>query len=227
MLDFFIQSIGFSVCHQLPTRSFHFGDIIIPICSRCTGIYIGFFISAVILFILFRKKENGLPPPYILFILIVFFLSTIIDGAGSYLGLYETNNIIRFVTGFICGASIMVILYPVFIFQYYQNSKKDKIFKNPYKFVIFIIILAVFAVLTLFRIKFLGSFYYYLSIFSVIFTFYAINLIMVLLVPFFSQKASRLGSKHLILPSAISVVLLSIEIFVAYKLHQILATLQL
>ena len=148
-----------------------------------------------------------------------------IDGAGSYLGLYETNNIIRFITGLLSGASIMVILYPIFVFQYYQNSKKEKIFKNPYKFIIFIIILAVFAALTLFRINFLGSFYYYLSIFSVLFTFYAINLVMVFLVPFFSQKANKLLSKHLILPSVISVVLLIIEIFVAYKFHQVLNTL--
>ena len=137
MFDIFIQSIGFSVCHQLSARSLHFGDIIIPICSRCTGIYTGFFISALVLLILFRKKENDLPPLYIMIILIIFFLSMIIDGAGSYLGLYETNNIIRFITGLLSSASIMVILYPIFVFQYYQNSKKEKIFKNPYKFIIF------------------------------------------------------------------------------------------
>ncbi len=227
MFDFFIQSVGFSVCHQLQARSLHFGDIIIPICSRCTGIYAGFFISAVILFILFRKKENGLPPLYILIILIIFFMSMIIDGAGSYLGLYETNNIIRFITGFLSGASVMVILYPIFVFQYYKNSKTEKIFKKPSKFIVFIIVLSVFAALTLFRIDFMGLFYYYLSIFSVLFTFYAVNLVMVLLVPFFSQKAVRLGSKYLILPSIISVALMSIEIFASYKLHQVLNALQL
>ncbi len=226
MFDLFIQSIGFSVCHQLPARSLHFGDIIIPICSRCSGIYTGFFISAVILFILFRKKENDLPPLYILVILLIFFLSTIIDGIASYAGFYETNNIIRFITGFLCGASIVVIVYPIFVFQYYKNSKKEKIFRRPYKFVIFLIGLSVFAAITLFRISFLGSFYYYFSILSVIFTFYAINLVMVLLVPFFSQKATRLWSKYLILPSAISLVLVSIEIFIAFKIHQILNALQ-
>lgn len=226
MFDFFIQSIGFSVCHQLQVRSLHFGDIIIPLCSRCTGIYTGFFISAVILLILFRKKENGLPPLYILIILIIFFLSMIIDGAGSYLGLYETNNIIRFITGFMSGTSIMVILYPIFVFQYYRDSKTEKVFKNPSKFIIFIIALAVFAVLTLFRINILGPFYYYLSIFSVLFTFYTVNLIMVLLLPFFSQKAMRLVSRHLIIPSVIALVLLIIELFAAYKFHQVLNALQ-
>ncbi len=181
----------------------------------------------MILFILFRKKENGLPPLYILIILIIFFMSMIIDGAGSYLGLYETNNIIRFITGFLSGASVMVILYPIFVFQYYKNSKTEKIFKKPSKFIVFIIVLSVFAALTLFRIDFMGLFYYYLSIFSVLFTFYAVNLVMVLLVPFFSQKAVRLGSKYLILPSIISVALMSIEIFASYKLHQVLNALQL
>ena len=131
MFDSFIEVIGFSVCHQLSSRSLMIGGIILPICSRCSGIYTGFIITAVILFIMYRKKENGLPPLYVLVILGLFFLSALIDGIASNFGLYETNNNIRFITGFLCGSSIMIILYPIFTFQYYRQSKAKRIFNRP------------------------------------------------------------------------------------------------
>ena len=146
-----MEIIGFSVCHQLDSRSLVFGDITSPLCARCAGIYIGFLITSIILFLMFRKKQSDLPPAYVLAILAIFFLSTIIDGLASYLGLYMTNNIIRFSTGFLCGAAIMAVLYPVFNFQYYRNPSKEKIFKRPFTFIIFVLSLIAFIILTLFQ----------------------------------------------------------------------------
>lgn len=220
MFDVLIDIMGFSVCHQLPSRSLSIGDVILPICSRCSGIYIGFLITAIILFVMFRRKENDLPPLYILIILVLFFLSTIVDGAASNFGFYNTNNNLRFLTGFLCGSSIMTVIYPIFIFQYYKESKKEKIFKRPLKFVIYILILAAFVTVTLLRFYFLGHFYYYLSAFSVLFTFYFVNLLIILLIPSFSQKASRLASRYLILPSVIAVILLLLELLVSYYFHR-------
>jgi uncharacterized membrane protein len=222
-----IELVGFSVCHQLDSRSLAFGDIMTPVCSRCAGIYIGFMAVAVILFIMFRKKQNDLPPLYILIISAVFFLSTIIDGLASYSGLYMTNNIIRFSTGFLCGASIMTVLYPVFNFQYYRESSNERIFKRPVTFIIFTAILIASIVFTLFRFDFLGSFYYYLSGISVIFTFFFVSLVMLFLIPPFSQKAEKLFNRQLLLPTALALILTFIEIFIAYKLHQLMARLVL
>ncbi len=171
---------------------------------------------------MFRKKENDLPPPYILIIFSIFLLSTIIDGIASNFGLYNTNNNIRFITGLLCGSSIMAITYPVFVFQYYKQSKKGKIFKRPQKFIIYLLLLAVFITLTLFRFNFLGYFYYYLSVLSVLFTFYFVNLVMVLLIPPLSRKAPTLINKYLILPSIIAVALLFIELFASYNLHKLI-----
>jgi uncharacterized membrane protein len=217
-----MEIIGFSVCHQLDSRSLIFGNIISPLCSRCAGIYIGFLISAIILFLMFRKKQSELPPLYVLIILAVFFLSTIIDGLASYLGLYMTNNIIRFSTGFLCGASIMAVLYPVFNYQYYKDPLKEKIFRRPFTFIIFILSLIAFIIFTLFRFDFLGGFYYYLSSLSVVFTFFFVSLVMAYLIPFFSQKADRLFSKYLIIPIVIALVLAAVELFIAYKFHELM-----
>ena len=223
MFDSFIEIIGFSVCHQLPSRSLIIGSIILPICSRCSGIYTGFIITAVFLFIIYRKKENGLPPLYVLVILGLFFLSAVIDGIASNFGLYETNNNIRFITGFLCGSSIMIILYPIFTFQYYRQSKAKRIFNRPGEFMIYILIIAAFIAVTLIRLDFTGRFYYYFVTFSIFFTFYFINMVLILLVPPFSQKATRLASKYLILPSIIAIVLSSIELFGSYWFHRFIS----
>jgi hypothetical protein len=36
-----IYAIGSVVCHQLPARSFHLWGRQLPVCARCTGIYVG------------------------------------------------------------------------------------------------------------------------------------------------------------------------------------------
>ncbi len=221
------DKIGFSVCHQMPSRTIVIGGIYLPLAGRTSGIYIGFLISAIILFALFRKRENGLAPLYIMIIFCLFIFSTMFDWAASHLGLYESSNNIRFITGFLAGSSIMAIVFPVFNFQYYKESSKDRIFKNPVKFIIYFLVIALFITTTLLRFSFLSMFYYYLSAFSVFFTFFLVNLLMLLLIPVFANKAHRLISKFLIIPSIISFALTFIELFVSFKLHEFLLSLRI
>jgi uncharacterized membrane protein len=219
MFNSVINKIGASVCHQLPQRTLVIGRILMPVCARCDGIYMGFLVSAIILFIMFRKRENGIPPLYVIIILVLFIISTIVDGLISNFSLTGTNNYVRFITGFLSGSSMMVFLYPVFVFQYFRESVNIKIFSKPLKFVIFIFINMVFIVVTLFRISFLNYFFYYLSAVAVIFTFYFVNLVIILFIPVFSQKTERLFTKFLVLPSIISIIFTVSELFIFYKFH--------
>ncbi len=219
------DKIGYAVCHQMPSRTIVMGGIYLPLASRTSGIYIGFLISAIILFALFRKRENGLAPLHIMIIFYLFIFSTMFDWAGSHLGLYESSNNIRFITGFLTGSSIMAIVFPVFNFQYYKKSSNDRIFKNPVKLIIYLLIIALFITTTLFRFSFLSIFYYYLSAFSVLFTFFFVNLLMLLLIPVFANKAQRFISRFLILPSIISIALTFIELFVSAKLRDFFQSL--
>lgn len=36
-----VYAVGAAVCHQLPMRSFHLWGVQMPVCARCTGIYVG------------------------------------------------------------------------------------------------------------------------------------------------------------------------------------------
>jgi hypothetical protein len=42
-----VYAIGSLVCHQLPERSFHLWTRQLPVCARCTGIYVGAAIGSL------------------------------------------------------------------------------------------------------------------------------------------------------------------------------------
>jgi uncharacterized membrane protein len=44
-----VYAIGRVVCHQLPVRSFHLWSTSLPVCARCTGIYLGAAVTALLL----------------------------------------------------------------------------------------------------------------------------------------------------------------------------------
>jgi uncharacterized membrane protein len=44
-----IYRVGHLICHQLPSRSFHLWGAALPVCARCTGIYVGAAATAVVL----------------------------------------------------------------------------------------------------------------------------------------------------------------------------------
>ena len=45
---FVAYSVGSLVCHQKPERSFHLWAAQLPVCARCTGIYVGAAVAAVV-----------------------------------------------------------------------------------------------------------------------------------------------------------------------------------
>jgi len=218
----FINNIGFSVCHQIPKRTLFFGKIYMPVCSRCSGIYIGFLVSIIFLFLAFRKRESDLPPVYVIVCAAVFILSTIIDGILSYCGIYFTNNIIRLITGYLFGAGIAIIIYPIFIYQYYRFSQRKKIFYHFKYFIYFLFISSFFIIIQLSSLSVLGNFFYYLNGIAVLFTFYFTNLTLVLLIPFFAQKAQKFLNKYFLLPSAIALAAAALELFISFKLHSLI-----
>jgi|RhiMetdeSRZDD1v2_1073273.scaffolds.fasta_scaffold04514_10 Predicted membrane protein (DUF2085) len=49
LFSLFVYVAGSVVCHQLPERSFHLWAAQMPVCARCTGIYFGAALAAIIL----------------------------------------------------------------------------------------------------------------------------------------------------------------------------------
>lgn len=112
--------VGYAICHQLPARTFFLNDQPLPLCARCTGIYLGALTALASIFLLKRQRAIYLPPPPVLFPLICFTLILGVDGVNSYMTffpnaphLYEPQNWLRLATGAFHGVTMMLILYPV------------------------------------------------------------------------------------------------------------------
>ncbi|MBE6494525.1 MAG: DUF2085 domain-containing protein [Methanosphaera stadtmanae] len=102
------------LCHQRPDRSFFFRGHQFPVCSRCTGFLVGTFVFLV--FACFVQINYTFD---LLCLSIILQIPYIIDGSTQYLGYRESNNILRFITGFIgsFGLIIMAIIFALILRQ--------------------------------------------------------------------------------------------------------------
>lgn len=83
-------------CHQLASRSFFIGLVQLPVCARCLAM--NMLILATLAFYFYRKRYNKpFRMNWLLFIILI--LPTIIDGTTQAIGLRESTNLIRVVTG--------------------------------------------------------------------------------------------------------------------------------
>ena len=116
------DAVGYAVCHRIDARSFHLGERTIPLCARCSGMYLGAVLGLAYQS-LRSKRKGGMPPKVvgIAAILLVSFFA--IDGLNSYLhlgfvpiplGLYEPQNWLRLLTGTGMGVVIAIMIYPAF-----------------------------------------------------------------------------------------------------------------
>ena len=113
----FAHLMGSLTCHQLPSRTLYVGGLPLPVCARDTGIYLGIFVSTAFILLFGRHRSDkppGLPATIVMCMLM---LPMIVDGAGSYLGAYETNNTTRLLTGALFGLPVPIFLIPAVNFK--------------------------------------------------------------------------------------------------------------
>ena len=89
------------VCHQVAGRSLRcFGEPL-AVCTRCTGIYLGFLLGLGLYPFLRGWRRLSLPAPRIFF-----FVSgpIVLDTAANFLRLWQTSSAVRLATGVLWGA---------------------------------------------------------------------------------------------------------------------------
>ena len=114
------DAIAFAICHRLVSHSFMIGAQAMPLCARCTGIYLGALLGLFTMAGLGRRRSGGLPSRPLLFVLVAFIGIMGIDGINSYATLlpglphlYQPQNWLRLVTGTLNGLALAALIYPV------------------------------------------------------------------------------------------------------------------
>lgn len=114
-----LGAIGYAVCHQIAARSYHVHDQQVPLCARCTGMYLGAMLGIV--FQLVHGKKGAYPPLKTILIMALMVVAFGLDGVNSYIhffpsvaALYEPHNTLRLITGTGMGLAISAAIVPAF-----------------------------------------------------------------------------------------------------------------
>ncbi len=121
------------VCHQLPEHSFLHAGMQLPLCARCTGVYLGALLALCNLWLKRRQRAARLPPLRVMLVLGVLFLLWGVDGLNSYLHflsgnvwLYPPSNTLRLLTGMGMGLSLTLVVVPMLNWTLWRDPQDTR-----------------------------------------------------------------------------------------------------
>ena len=211
MLDSLFVALGYGLCHQLPERSFIAGGHQLPVCARDTGIYIGFAIALLVLWVLSRgRRPVELPRWPVLVLLGLFVSSMAFDGLTSYAGLRPTTNELRLATGLATGWALATITLPMLNAQLWTRYGNGRVLETVTDTTVWLAALPVAYAVSWWVLPATGVLYPLLLSAAIIGVFITVNLVLVTLLPPFERKADRLRDAWL--PIVIAGALAAAEI---------------
>lgn len=131
------DAISYAVCHRIDLRSFHLGERQLPLCARCTGMYLGAMLGLIYQFIL-APRRGGMPPKGVMAVLVALLAAFGIDSLNSYfhlfpvgLTIYQPSNVLRLFTGTGMGVVVAAALYPAFNQTVWRRWSPDPALRGP------------------------------------------------------------------------------------------------
>ena len=101
---------GFSfLCHQLPDRSFHLAGHQFAVCSRCTGLYVGFALTTLA-YPLIRSVRTTTTPALIWLVLAT--VPLLVDFSLGYFNIWANTHASRFITGALLSSVAVFYIIP-------------------------------------------------------------------------------------------------------------------
>jgi len=107
-----IERICSAVCHTLPDRTFRFGGEALPLCARCTGVYVGFLLTMIGLACTRLRRRSVVSGGLLAFNIALIVLFAVCGFAGQYdaLALSEYS---RLLLGLSFGFAVAVFAFPL------------------------------------------------------------------------------------------------------------------
>lgn len=218
MLETVFATLGYGLCHQIPERSFFAGGYQLPVCARDTGLYLGFALGLAALWFLHRDDRPSLLPPWPVNALIAVFISSLVyDGASSYMGLRETTNDIRLLTGMLAGWGLSALLAPMLNGQLWSRPGETRVLGALPEIGKWLAILVVSWAVTRWLLPQTGVLYPLLVTAAILLSLGAMNLVIVSLSPRFERRAAR--ADDLWLASLVALLLACLEVGGAYAMR--------
>jgi uncharacterized membrane protein len=106
----FAYLAGSFVCHQIAERSFHIDGVQLPVCARCTGLYLG---AAVGLIAWLAQPRRQLSFTRARLLLGVMAIPTMVTVATAWLGVWDPPNAVRAALALPLGASVGAVVAAV------------------------------------------------------------------------------------------------------------------
>jgi uncharacterized membrane protein len=189
---------GAGVCHRIAQRSFTVAGQQLPLCARCTGIYIGFLSAVFVSLLRGRRRPAGLPPLGIMLVLFFFLAIVGVDGVNSYLAffpglphLYEPHNTLRIVTGTLEGIALAGFILPIVHMTLWQTPQEVRSIPNLRELGLILLGAGALNLLVLWHPP---ASLYPLALLSLLGLFLAMGMINALLAAVISGRAGRITS---------------------------------
>jgi uncharacterized membrane protein len=208
---------GYAVCHRITDRSFTIAGRQLPLCARCTGMYLGVVLTFVVLGLAGRRRWSMMPPLRVILVLLGFIALFGIDGLNSYShffpGLphvYTPQNWLRLVTGVGAGLMMGIILFPAVAQSLWRNQEQKPSIGSLRELAGVVVLAAIVVVLVLSNEP---TILYVLGLASaggVVMVLTAINATALLILT--RRDAQAINLRHAILPLSIGLALALIQI---------------
>lgn len=101
-----VYQAGSLVCHQRPERSFHLAGVQLPVCARCFGLYL----SGAVGLTLASRRRRALSARGTRTLLALAALPIATTVALEWLGLIQSSNVQRMLTGLPLGLAAGVVI---------------------------------------------------------------------------------------------------------------------
>jgi len=192
-----LHAVGYAVCHQIASHTLEIGGKLLPLCARCTGMYLGTLLALLIL--KSNQRLSGKPSTPKIMVLAAFLLIFTVDGVNSMLDsffsvspLYTPSNWMRLGTGLLMGVVLANILFPLWNQTLWKQTNPSPVLQSWKQFARLMLCIIVVGVLIWLDIPIL---YYPVAFLSTFTVFIILGMVYTLLWSIILNKENTLEKR--------------------------------